>query len=403
MISSSGWVQVLLNGPTSVVVNSKGDLFIADNGNQRIRKVSVEEGTITTIAGTSETNVVPNNDPRGIYHALTSPFSLTLHPNDDIIYFSDNGQVLQLNQPQRFGVDASNSSVCSGRGNCTNVQECECIQGWGGPNCQFPLCQNIRADSVNVCGGHGTCTSPDVCVCHDSTKYAGANCEIPKCFGQLATDPKVCTFGNGTCKGPDQCVCSSPWISGPECDSPVTCFDVPYHNSSSVCSGNGQCVSSNNCTCIPAFVGKACQLQTLANDATLKFNVSSVYAQDFVRLELNIPSYYYSLPYASQNMMAVFKVSYYHTLVFNRTIPKGSYSVAEDLKFQESTTVTAFAVIVDVDQQVQLNRFPLQTAPLSVLPSRNVQVSKATLSNWFVEVYLWKWLLVVIMFWFGFL
>src|SRR5439155_548565 len=39
-----------LNGPVRVAVDGAGDLFIADTGNQRIRKVSAA-GTITTVAG----------------------------------------------------------------------------------------------------------------------------------------------------------------------------------------------------------------------------------------------------------------------------------------------------------------------------------------------------------------
>jgi uncharacterized protein (TIGR03437 family) len=42
--------SALLNTPSAVVVDASGDLFIADSGNLRIRKVSVN-GVITTIAG----------------------------------------------------------------------------------------------------------------------------------------------------------------------------------------------------------------------------------------------------------------------------------------------------------------------------------------------------------------
>ena len=42
-----------LNGPLSVAVDSTGDLYIADSGNNRIRRVDAE-GVITTVAGTGE-------------------------------------------------------------------------------------------------------------------------------------------------------------------------------------------------------------------------------------------------------------------------------------------------------------------------------------------------------------
>ncbi len=47
-----GATKAWFEGPTAVAVDSKGDLFIADSGNDRIRKVTPAWGQITTIAGT---------------------------------------------------------------------------------------------------------------------------------------------------------------------------------------------------------------------------------------------------------------------------------------------------------------------------------------------------------------
>ncbi|MCB0175461.1 MAG: hypothetical protein KDJ52_23600 [Anaerolineae bacterium] len=44
--------EARLNFPTGVAVDKLGNLYIADNGNQRIRKVMVATGVITTVAGT---------------------------------------------------------------------------------------------------------------------------------------------------------------------------------------------------------------------------------------------------------------------------------------------------------------------------------------------------------------
>src|SRR5262249_6815790 len=43
--------QADLNLPTGVAVDGAGNLYIADTGNQRIRKVSAADGKISTIAG----------------------------------------------------------------------------------------------------------------------------------------------------------------------------------------------------------------------------------------------------------------------------------------------------------------------------------------------------------------
>ena len=40
-----------LNNPTKVLLDSSGNLYIVDNGNSVIREVTISTGTITTIAG----------------------------------------------------------------------------------------------------------------------------------------------------------------------------------------------------------------------------------------------------------------------------------------------------------------------------------------------------------------
>ena len=52
-----------LSSPQSVALDSKGNLYIADTGNQRIRMISASGGTITTIAGTG-TSARPEMGPR---------------------------------------------------------------------------------------------------------------------------------------------------------------------------------------------------------------------------------------------------------------------------------------------------------------------------------------------------
>ena len=45
-----------LHGPTGVAVDAVGNLYIADRGNHRIRRVDKKLGTITTIAGNGESD-----------------------------------------------------------------------------------------------------------------------------------------------------------------------------------------------------------------------------------------------------------------------------------------------------------------------------------------------------------
>ena len=55
--------QALLNRPSGVAVDSLGNLFIADRGNRRVRRVDARTGIITTVAGTGEAGFSGDGGP----------------------------------------------------------------------------------------------------------------------------------------------------------------------------------------------------------------------------------------------------------------------------------------------------------------------------------------------------
>ena len=81
-------VRAQLNYPAAVAVDKAGNVYIADTGNHRIRRVDVS-GTITTIAGTGEPGY-GGDGGLAMEAQLASPFALALDGSDNL-YFVDLG------------------------------------------------------------------------------------------------------------------------------------------------------------------------------------------------------------------------------------------------------------------------------------------------------------------------
>jgi sugar lactone lactonase YvrE len=76
-----------LGGPGGLAIDSDGNLYIADYGNQRIREVSGKTGNITTIAGNGTAGFSGDGGP-ATSAELKSPGSLALDNNNNL-FFSD--------------------------------------------------------------------------------------------------------------------------------------------------------------------------------------------------------------------------------------------------------------------------------------------------------------------------
>ncbi|KAG2386429.1 hypothetical protein C9374_002875 [Naegleria lovaniensis] len=139
-----------------------------------------------------------------------------------------------------------------------------CSTGWQGDFCDVPVCSSILASDPSVCSGNGNCSSPNNCQCFPN--YFGANCSVTTCFGVLSTDPTTCN-GNGNCSSPHSCVCEQDYY-GNSCNI-TTCFGR-FSNESSVCGSKGNCISKDQCTCYDGYIGNQCEIPicngTLAND-----------------------------------------------------------------------------------------------------------------------------------------
>src|SRR5262249_8464730 len=74
-----------LNDPEGIGVDNAGDVFIADTGNKRIRKVSGSTGLISTVIGPQATGC------GGFAASLQSPVSVVANAAGDVLYIADDG------------------------------------------------------------------------------------------------------------------------------------------------------------------------------------------------------------------------------------------------------------------------------------------------------------------------
>ena len=84
--------QAALNGPSGLAVARNGDLYIADTLNHRVRLVEQATGMIRTIAGSGtpgDPSLVGDGGPAVAAHLL-NPVGVTLAPNGDV-YIADTG------------------------------------------------------------------------------------------------------------------------------------------------------------------------------------------------------------------------------------------------------------------------------------------------------------------------
>jgi len=76
-----------LNTPFGVALDAAGNIYIADSGNNKIRKVTASTGIITTIAGTGTSNYTGNGG-KATAATLAGPLGLAVDPSGNI-YIAD--------------------------------------------------------------------------------------------------------------------------------------------------------------------------------------------------------------------------------------------------------------------------------------------------------------------------
>jgi acetyl esterase/lipase/sugar lactone lactonase YvrE len=89
-------VDALLNTPSDLAVDAAGNLYIADAGNHRIRRVDTATGRITTVAGTGEAGFSGDGE-LATRASLRSPFGVAVGSDEDLyIADTDNQRVRRI-------------------------------------------------------------------------------------------------------------------------------------------------------------------------------------------------------------------------------------------------------------------------------------------------------------------
>ena len=113
--------SAVLGYPAGLAIDLSGNLYIADAGAHRVRKVSVVDGTITTVAGPGSTNGALGDGGPATSATLGSPRGITVDAVGNL-YISDDGN----NRVRKVSADGTITTVAGGGPNSTNL-------GDGGP------------------------------------------------------------------------------------------------------------------------------------------------------------------------------------------------------------------------------------------------------------------------------
>lgn len=84
--------QAQFRNPYAVAINSKGDVLVADSGNNVIRKIDAQSGLVSTIAGSSKTG---NNDGTAAVAEFNFPVGLALDEHDNLYVADQRNHVIR--------------------------------------------------------------------------------------------------------------------------------------------------------------------------------------------------------------------------------------------------------------------------------------------------------------------
>jgi DNA-binding beta-propeller fold protein YncE len=89
-------LRAKLNGPQGIAVDSAGNVFIADTGNDRIRKVDAQTGIISTVAGGGRLTGLDGDRKPATAARLVVPVGLAIDRNGDLFFTQNNHRIWKV-------------------------------------------------------------------------------------------------------------------------------------------------------------------------------------------------------------------------------------------------------------------------------------------------------------------
>ena len=107
--------SALLKMPSGLAFDDKGNLFIADTGNNAIRELSVTDGVLRTVAGTSKAGEFGDGGP-AILAQLSSPTGVAVRSNGDVVIADSGNNLIRVLEGTLSAAPAHNIHIEAGNG-----------------------------------------------------------------------------------------------------------------------------------------------------------------------------------------------------------------------------------------------------------------------------------------------
>jgi sugar lactone lactonase YvrE len=233
-----GWLDgqaatARFSGPADVALDPQGNLYVADTGNQRIRKIS-PAGTVSTLCGNGTQGWI---DATGAAAAFNNPAGLAWHPGGPLLV-SDRGN-LKLRAVTAAGVV---TTWATGTGDAYGLARDGNNKIWLADGTSHVV-RAVVPPVVN-CADFNPCTA-DAC---DPKTGACSNVALPE--GATCNDDDACTTGDacgdsGACKGKAKACDDGNACTGDSCDPySGNCVQVPTTAS---CDDGNKCTVAETC------------------------------------------------------------------------------------------------------------------------------------------------------------